>query len=45
MALFGGQRDVNLIKKINRELMGDIITQQCAFYKYKLEQTNSKYIW
>ena len=39
MALFGGVRDTNLIKKINRELMGDIITQQCAFYKYRLEQT------
>ena len=39
MALFGGTRDVSLIKKINRELMGNIITQQCAFYKYRLEQT------
>ena len=39
MALFGGVRDTSLIKKINRELMGDIITQQCAFYKYRLEQT------
>ena len=39
MALFGGTRDTSLIKKINRELMGDIITQQCAFYKYNLEKT------
>ena len=39
MALFGGQRDINLFKKVNRELMGDIITQQCAFYKYNLEKT------
>ncbi len=39
MALFGRQRDVNLFTTINRELMGDVITQQCAFYKYKLEQT------
>ena len=40
MALFGGARDVSLIRKINRELMGDIITQQCSFYKYRLEATN-----
>jgi hypothetical protein len=39
MALFGGQRDINLFTTINRELMGDIITQQCAFYKYKLAET------
>jgi hypothetical protein len=40
MALFGGSRDVSLIRKINRELMGDIITQQASFYKYKLEETS-----
>ena len=40
MALFGGARDVSLIRKINRELMGDIITQQCSFYKYRLEETS-----
>jgi hypothetical protein len=39
MALFGGVRDTSLIKKINRELMGNIITQQCSFYKYRLEET------
>jgi hypothetical protein len=39
MALFGKQRDINLFTTINRELLGDIITQQCAFYKYILEQT------
>jgi hypothetical protein len=39
MALFGRSRDINLFTTITRELMGDIITQQCAFYKYKLEQT------
>jgi hypothetical protein len=41
MALFGGSRDVSLIKKLNRELMGDIITQQAAIYKYKLEETKT----
>lgn len=39
MALFGGSRDISLFRHINRELMGDIITQQCSFYKYKLEET------
>ena len=39
MALFGGSRDINLFTTINRELMGDIITQQCAFYKYELAKT------
>jgi len=40
MALFGGQRDISLFRHLNRELMGNIITQQCAFYKYKVEETN-----
>lgn len=39
MALFGTQRDVSLIRSINRELMGDIVTQQCAVYKLNIEET------
>ena len=39
MALFGTQRDVSLLRVINRELMGEIITQQCAVYKLKLGET------
>ena len=39
MALFGTQRDVSLIKKINRELLGDIITQQCVVYKLNISET------
>jgi len=39
MALFGGSRDVSLIRKLNRELLGNIITQQSSFYKYKLQET------
>ena len=39
MALFGTQRDVSLFRHMSRELMGDIITEQCAYYKYKLEET------
>ena len=39
MALFGRSRDINLFTTINRELLGDIITQQCSFYKIRLEET------
>jgi hypothetical protein len=39
MALFGRQRDINLFTTINRELLGDVITQQIAYYKIKLEET------
>jgi len=38
-ALFAGSRDVSLIRNLNREIMGDIITQQAAFYRYKTEET------
>ena len=37
--MFGRLRDVSLVRKINRELMGNIITQQAVIYKYKLEET------
>ena len=40
MALFGGARDISMFRGINRELMGDIIVQECAVYKFKLEETN-----
>ena len=39
MAMFTGQRDVSLVRKFNRELMGNIITQQCSLYQFKLEET------
>jgi hypothetical protein len=39
MALFGSQRDISLFRHINRELLWDVITQQCAVYKLKLDQT------
>jgi len=38
-ALFGGARDISMFRKINRELLGDIITQQVAIYKYVLDKT------
>ena len=37
--MFTRQRDVSLYRKFNRELMGNIITQQCALYQFKLEET------
>ena len=39
MALFGKARDISLFRHLNRELLGNIITQQCAFYKYVLDKT------
>jgi hypothetical protein len=39
MALYGGQRDISLFRNLNRELLGDIITQQCSFYKFRLDET------
>ena len=39
MALFGSIRDVSLFRHLNRELLGDIITQQCAVYKLKIAET------
>ena len=37
--MFTSQRDMSVVRKLNRELMGNIITQQCAVYQYKLEET------
>ena len=37
--MYTGQRDVSLLRSLNRELMGNIVTQQCALYQFKLEET------
>ena len=37
--MYGSSRDVSLVRHLNRELMGDIITQQASFYKFKLKET------
>ena len=42
MALFGQARDISMFRYVNRELMGNIISQQAAFYKLRLNQTNFK---
>lgn len=39
MALFGRSRDISMFRHLNRELLGDIITQQCALYKFVLDKT------
>ena len=39
MAMFTTQRDMSLVSKLNREFMGNIITQQCSVYQFKLEET------
>jgi hypothetical protein len=39
MAIFGSARDISMIRKVNRELLHNVITQQCAVYKYALEKT------
>jgi len=39
MAIFGSARDISMFRKINRELLGDVITQQLAVYKYALDKT------
>ena len=39
MAIFGSQRDISFFRHINRELIWDVVTQQCAVYKLKLNQT------
>lgn len=40
MALFSGHRDVSLLRHLNRELMGNIISQQASIYKPILEKNN-----
>ena len=39
MAIFGSIRDASLIRHLNRELLHDVITQQCALYKIKIAET------
>lgn len=41
MALFVGNRDGKFLKGINRELLWDVVTQQCAYYKHDLSKTKT----
>lgn len=38
MALFGSSRDISFVKKINNELLDDIIQQEVDYYKYYLPE-------
>ena len=39
MALYGEARDISFFRNVNRELMANIISQQCVYYKYDLAET------
>ena len=39
--LFGSARDFNLLTKINRELLSDIVEQEILYYKISLEDTSA----
>lgn len=39
MSLFGKSRDMSIFRHLNRELMGSVISQQCAYYKIDLKST------
>lgn len=41
MSLFGTNRDVSLIRHLNRELINNIIEQQVGYYKIVLDKTTS----
>jgi len=41
MALYGGARDISMFRKVNRELMGNIISQEVIFYKYNVTTTKT----
>ena len=42
MALFGSSRDISFMKKINSELIDNVIQQEIDFYKYYLPETKGK---
>ena len=41
MAVFGSERDASLIKRLNRELINEIIDIEIAFYKLSLDDTEA----
>jgi len=42
MALFGSSRDISFIKKVNGELLDNVIQQEVDYYKYFLPETKAK---
>ena len=41
MALYGGARDMSMFRKVNRELMGNIISEEVIYYKYNVTTTKT----
>ena len=41
MSIFGSQRDFALIRRMNREVLQDIVQQEAAYYKFSLEDTQA----
>jgi hypothetical protein len=41
MALYGGARDVSMFRRVNRELMGSIISEEVIYYKYNVTTTKT----
>lgn len=41
MSIFGSQRDFALIRRMNREIIQDIVQQEAAYYKISLEDTQA----
>jgi hypothetical protein len=39
MALFGSTRDISTFRGISRELLENIVSQNCGYYKHKLSDT------
>jgi len=39
MALYGEARDISMFRKVNRELMGNIISEEVIYYKYNVTNT------
>jgi len=39
MALYGESRDISFFRNINRELMGNIVSQEIIYYKYNITTT------
>jgi hypothetical protein len=39
MALFGSARDISMFRYVNRELMGNVISQECVYYKVNITET------
>ena len=41
MALYGEARDISLFRRVNRELMGSIISEEVIYYKYNITTTKA----